>query len=344
MAAPDDRQGQRRWLSAVFLMIVLMTAVGGTTRLTGSGLSMVVWEPFIGAVPPIGAAAWERVFDQYKQTPQYQEVNAWMQLADFQRIFFWEYVHRLLGRTIGSVVLLPALWFLWRRQLSRALGLRTLAMLALGGGQGLLGWYMVQSGLIDVPRVSHFRLASHLLLAFLVAQLVLWVRLSLDPPRPGATPLAPGLRGALLGFGALLLLQTTYGAFVAGLKAGHFADTFPDVHGHYLPTAFAGSRGLIDALLYEPGAIHATHRLLAWIALALGLALVGALRQGPLRREAGWLGGLLLLQVLLGALTVVLHVPTALAVAHQVNGLLLLSAVTLLLERGRRGPGFAPLR
>lgn len=341
---PLDLKPLRWWLTSVFLMIVAMTAIGGITRLTGSGLSMVVWQPLIGAIPPLNEAAWNAVFDQYKQTPQYLEVNAWMQLGDFQRIYFWEYVHRLVGRSIGLVVFLPWLYFLARRQLSRPLALRTLAMLVLGGLQGVLGWYMVVSGLVDLPRVSHLRLAAHLLLAFGVAQYVLWVRLSLDPLSLNARPLARRMRLAVGAYAALLVVQSGWGAFMAGTKAGHFADTFPDVLGHYLPTAFLGGKGLLTAIVFEPGAIHTTHRLLAWLCLILGFVLVRQLLRTTLWRLAWLLMALLSLQFLLGALTVLMHVPTDIAVGHQVCGLLLLSVVTAILERGRRGPGFVSLR
>lgn len=330
----------RAWLTFVFLMIVAMTAVGGITRLTGSGLSMVVWEPLVGAIPPLNEAQWHEVFDQYKATPQYAQVNHWMQLSDFQRIFFWEYIHRLLGRTIGSVVLLPWLWFLVRRQLSRKLAWQTLGLLILGGSQGLLGWYMVQSGLVDVPRVSHLRLAAHLLLAFAVAQAVLWVRLSLQPTPPGARRAsAPTLVG-LGALGLLLFVQSGWGAFMAGTRAGWFASSFPDVNGAWLPSQLmSGERGLLQAMVFEPGPIHATHRLLAWALLPAAGAVVALLwreAQPHLRQAAVVLGGLVLLQVLLGSLTVILTVPTSIAVAHQVTGLLLVSAVTLGLHRGLR--------
>lgn len=331
----------RTWLSAVFLMIVVMTMVGGITRLTGSGLSMVVWHPLMGAIPPLSHEDWQRVFDLYKQTPQYQQVNDWMQLADFQRIFFWEYLHRLIGRSIGLVVLLPWLWFLARRQLSRKLAGQTVIMLLLGGSQGLLGWYMVKSGLVDEPRVSHFRLAAHLLLAFTVAQYVLWVRLSLSPRRGDERRVGAGVRALLVGLFALVFVQSAWGAFMAGTHAGHFASTFPDVNGHWLPQAFAsGNTSLLWAMVDEVGPIHATHRLLGWT-----VGLVGGLTVGVLARtRAPQLTGitclllaLLTVQVLLGILTVVMGVPISIAVAHQVGALLLLSTVTAALERARRG-------
>ena len=338
--APPAPRPVRLWLSAVFWMIVAMTMIGGTTRLTESGLSMVEWQPLLGALPPLGHQAWLNTFEKYQQTPQFQQVNSWMSLADFQRIFFWEYVHRLFGRSIGLVVGLPWLWFLLRRRMDRSLAWRTFLMLVLGGLQGLLGWYMVKSGLVDLPRVSHLRLAAHLLLAFGVAQYVLWVRRSLDPEPLGSTRAPASMQAALVGLIVLLFLQSAWGAFMAGTRAGLFADSFPDVHGHYLPTAFIGDEPLFTALVMNPGAIHATHRLLAWmLCLLLPAVAVWLWRQGPpqLRPPLLWLLGLLALQVVLGAVTVIAHVPIPVAVAHQGVALLMVSTCTATLERARRG-------
>ena len=173
-------------------MVCLMVLVGGTTRLTGSGLSMVEWRPLMGTLPPLSDAEWVRVFDIYKESPQYQSVNQWMNMADFKQIFFWEYVHRLLGRLIGLVFFLPML-FLWLKgYLVGKQRLRAMVALILGGAQGLLGWYMVRSGLVDIPAVSHYRLAAHLSLAFFLGIYVLWWILDLRSTR---TPTGISLRG-----------------------------------------------------------------------------------------------------------------------------------------------------
>ncbi|MEZ4463423.1 MAG: COX15/CtaA family protein [bacterium] len=172
----------RAWLWVVWGMILTMVVVGGITRLTGSGLSMVEWRPLMGALPPLSEAEWLAVFEQYKQSPQYQQVNHWMTLGDFERIFFWEYFHRLLGRLIGVVVLVPGLWFLVRRRLRGKRAVQVLLAFVFGGLQGLLGWYMVKSGLVDVPAVSHYRLAAHLSLAFFVGCWILWILMGLRAP------------------------------------------------------------------------------------------------------------------------------------------------------------------
>lgn len=331
----------RIWLTAVLVMVVVMTAVGGTTRLTGSGLSMVEWRPLMGALPPLSGAAWQAVFEQYQQSPQYQQVNHWMTLADFQRIFFWEYLHRVFGRLIGVVVVVPWLWMLARGRMSRPLAWRTLGLFCLGGMQGLMGWFMVMSGLVDVPAVSHFRLAAHLLLAFIIAQAVLWVRLSLEAPAPTARPLRPAARRGLWGFAGLILVQVAYGAFMAGTHAGWLSSTFPDVNGHWLPTDFVGDEGLLVGLLTGPLAIHTMHRLLAWATLiSAGLVAWLLVRDGApqVRGLAGAIAGVTLSQVVLGAAVVVLHMPIALAVGHQLLALVLLSVVVAAIQRGRAAP------
>jgi cytochrome c oxidase assembly protein subunit 15 len=329
--APPPR-AVRLWLWSLWLAVLVMVVVGGITRLTGSGLSMVEWQPLIGAIPPLDEASWQAVFARYQASPQFQQVNHWMQLADFKRIFFWEYVHRLIGRSIGLFVFVPWLYFLVRGRLTRALALSTLGAFALGGAQGLLGWYMVKSGLVDEPRVSHLRLAAHLTLAFALGQWLLWLALAAErgrAPRPAAgfVPGAPspGQRAAAWGLVALIVLQSVFGAFMAGTRAGVLFSSFPDMNGTLSPAPFFVG-ALLDDLLHNPAAIHWTHRTLAWLVLGYGLGLLSWLRTTPgLGRAPGLLGAALLLQVVLGALTVIQAVPISLAVAHQATAYLLLS-------------------
>lgn len=327
--SPDDR-GVQRWLWFVWGLILLMVVVGGITRLTESGLSMVVWQPLIGALPPLTEAAWLDVFHQYQQTPQYQQVNHWMTLADFKQIFFWEYLHRLLGRVIGVVVLVPGIWFLVRRRLSHRVAVKVLLAFGFGGLQGLLGWYMVQSGLVDVPAVSHYRLAAHLSLAFFVGCWMLWILLDIRAPGPRrGTPLSR----ATVAFLALLALQIVYGAFMAGSRAGYLFATWPDMHGtHWPPGADLGWPGITS----NPLTIHALHRHLAWAVVIAGLAL--AWRARPLRGPAHALATLLLVQLCLGIATVMSSVHIALATAHQGVAFLLLCAAVWLLHASRRAP------
>lgn len=213
------------WLVIIYLAIAAMVAVGGTVRLTGSGLSMVDWKPLMGALPPISEEAWTQKFELYQQSPQFQKVNHWMGLSDFKRIFFWEYIHRLLGRLLGVLFAVPWMWFVATGRLRGRNAAKTSLAFVLGGLQGLLGWYMVRSGLVDRPSVSHLRLAAHLGLALIVANYVLWLILEqrVRPPRPVDEEEERQrrwvYRGAL-GLLVLISVQVVYGAFVAGTRAG----------------------------------------------------------------------------------------------------------------------------
>jgi heme a synthase len=345
-ARDEPRPGAvvRGWLFAAWALVLLMVVVGGITRLTGSGLSIVEWRPVTGVLPPLSEHDWRELFAQYQTSPQFREVNHWMGLADFKRIFFWEYVHRLLGRLIGFAVALPFALFALQRKLPRALTWKLAGVLALGGLQGALGWYMVASGLIDEPRVSHYRLAAHLLLAFVTGSAVLWLALDLDShgklregaatPRTGGAPAAAKL--AVVGLIALILLQCVYGAFMAGTHAGHYSMTFPDMNGRFAPGPFfTGPSPLRDAL-DSPLAIHYLHRAFAWGLLAYAFGLFAWLRRGvgpAVRRAAGWMALAVFVQLNLGALTVVNRVALPFAVFHQALGFLVLSSAVLLLHR-----------
>lgn len=335
----------QRWLLCVWALVLAMVIVGGITRLTESGLSITRWEPVSGALPPLSEAAWQAEFEHYRASPQFRDVNAWMQLADFKRIYFWEYVHRLLGRSIGFAVLLPWLVLLARKRLSARFAWQTAGVFVLGGLQGALGWYMVKSGLIDEPRVSHFRLAAHLLLAFLVGQLVLWLALDAGSAKAAPAPVDTGDRvhrriaRATVALIALLALQTLYGAFMAGLRAGYYFGSFPDMNGHFAPTPFFKAATLAENLLSYPPAIHWIHRALAFLALGCATALWIYVQRIPalpaVRRAAMLLAVAVFLQLNLGAITVLSRVQIGWAVAHQGLAYLLLSAATLLLHRAR---------
>lgn len=324
-----------RWLAGMWWMVLAMVVIGGITRLTGSGLSMTEWEPLIGAIPPLTEADWLEVFARYRRTPQYVQVNHWMELADFQRIFFWEYLHRLWGRLLGLAFALPWLALLLRGALPGVWAWRTGVALALGGAQGALGWYMVQSGLVEVPEVSHFRLAAHLGLAFAVACWLHWCLLELRAARALGAAVAPrpsvaGLpTWATAATGGLLAVQIVYGAFMAGTRAGTIYPTFPDMHGSYWPEAWRGDASPWHALVHHPVAIHAAHRTLAWVvALALGALAFVAVRRAHSagqRRAALALAAALALQLTLGAGTVMTGVHIGWAVAHQAMALVLLA-------------------
>lgn len=336
------------WLWGVWAMVLAMVGIGGITRLTGSGLSMVEWHPLMGALPPLSEAEWLAVFEQYRASPQYQQVNHWMQLADFQRIFFWEYVHRLFGRLIGLAFAVPFAVFVVRRQLRGTEAVRVGLALLLGGAQGLLGWYMVKSGLVNEPRVSHFRLAAHLSLAFAVGAYLAFLALDRAAALGHTGPAGP-VGSALnrrwgLGVLALVGLQVVFGAFMAGTRAGLLYDTFPDMGGHYGPAPFFRFDGVVENLLHSPAAIHWTHRGLAWALLLLGggwalSVLRGAGGQSVLSARLVLLA--LLLQFGLGALTVVYGVAIPLAVSHQLGGYLLLTSVAALCHQ-LAGRGTSP--
>ncbi|MGE5546679.1 MAG: COX15/CtaA family protein [Solirubrobacterales bacterium] len=305
------------WLFACALMVAVMVGLGGLTRLTGSGLSMVEWNPH-RLLPPLSEAEWQQAFDLYRATPQYRLVNAGMDLAGFQGIFWLEYVHRLWGRLIGVAFALPLAWFAGRRLIDGRLARRLLLILGLGAFQGGLGWFMVASGLVDVPEVSHFRLAAHLVAALAILVALVWTALDL---RYGAARTAPSLAWAVA---ALVAVTITWGAFVAGLKAGLVADTFPLMNGLWLP-----DDGW-DAL-HARGAVHFTHRGLA-VASVIALTVL-ALRCRRFAPAAAWSW----LQASLGIATIVNHVPVALATAHQMGAVVLVVLLTWGLHGTRSG-------
>ena len=310
-------------------LVFAMVVVGGITRLTESGLSITEWNPVSGALPPLGEAEWNHVFALYQATPQYQQVTgpAGMGLAEFKFIFFWEWVHRLLGRLIGLAFALPLAWFALRRSIPRGYGPRLVALLALGAAQGALGWYMVQSGLAGRTEVSHFRLSAHLLLALLTLALLAWTALDLKQlARTGQNRPA-----RLTGFAALTLaalaLQLMLGAWVAGLRAGPVANSWPLMNGRFFPAGVDWSNGVGFAFTHDPFLIHFLHRWWAWVVVAL--LVLFARRVKPLDHGAARAIHIAFgTQILLGIATVLTGVPLSLAVLHQAVGALLLLAVT----------------
>jgi len=337
---PDLRRPPPRavliWLWVVYLMIFAMVLIGGTTRLTGSGLSMVEWHPLMGALPPSDEAAWQAVFAKYQESPQFQQVNHWMTLDDFKRIFFWEYFHRLSGRLIGFVFFVPYVVFKLRKQLWGRWARNSFLAFVFGGLQGVLGWVMVKSGLVDVPAVSHYRLAAHLSLAFFVGAWVLWLILDIGRAKqPEAMPcvdepIRRKLSRAAWAVCALLGLQIVYGAFMAGKRAGHLSATFPKMNGEWIPDAAFAETPVWHNFVDNPYGIHFLHRTLGWLVVAAVFAFCWQVWRtgdtGRPRTAAYALLALTLVQFTLGVLTVVFHVPIGLAVTHQACGFLLLSA------------------
>ncbi len=326
------------WLLVGCALVASTLILGGVTRLTGSGLSMVDWEPVSGIVPPLSAEGWEREFAAYRDSPEYRLVNRGMSLSEFKRIFWFEYAHRLLGRVIGLVFIVPFAIFLWRRIIPRALIPRLLLIFALGGAQGLLGWWMVQSGLVDIPRVSPYRLTAHLALAVLVYALTLWTALSLLRPEAGASEPAPepasgaGIRlgrwaAAVLALASLTLLS---GGFVAGLDAGLVHNTFPKMGSDWIPPdLFAASPWWLN-LFENRTTVQFDHRVLACLLLVgvTGLWWACARRaQGTARRWAHVGFAAVWAQAILGVATLLLFVPIPLAALHQANALVLFTAL-----------------
>ncbi len=332
------------WLLAGCALIALMVVVGGITRLTGSGLSITEWDLLGGSFPPLHDADWQALFDKYRATPQYREENAHFGLPEFKAIFWWEWIHRFLGRAIGLAFVVPFAWFLATKRVARPLLPRLLLILGLGALQGLMGWLMVASGLVENPRVSHYRLAAHLLLAFATFGVTLWTALGLraghwrgDVPAPGPADRSPAHRWAVAVL-ALLVAQIAYGAFVAGLRAGFLYNTFPTMGGHWVPPGMGDAGSALANLTAEPVAVQFIHRVLGLLVAALALAFAVRWRRDPVvGRSAAWLGGIALLQFGLGALTVLrlpAH-PVFWGTLHQFGALALLTAAVVALFRAR---------
>jgi cytochrome c oxidase assembly protein subunit 15 len=316
------------WLLAVAVMVFLMVVVGGITRLTESGLSITEWNPVSGAIPPLTHEQWSHAFALYKATPEYREINgpAGMDLAQFKFIFFWEWVHRLIGRLIGVVFALPLLWFAVKRAIPKGYGWKLLALLLLGGSQGLLGWYMVMSGLVDRTDVSHFRLSAHLLLALFIMAALLWTALDLRQLAKTSEDRPTRLNRASLITGTILLVQLLLGAWVAGLNAGYVANDWPLMQGRLVPEGIDWERGAAYAFTHDPYLLHFLHRWWAWILVAA--LVVFARKVKPVDRSAAKAVHIAFgTQILLGIATVMSGMNIVLAVLHQAVGALVVASV-----------------
>lgn len=319
------------WLLACCLVLSILVVVGGATRLTGSGLSIVDWRPVTGTVPPLSAEAWQYEFDKYRDSPEYRYVNRGMSLADFKRIFWWEWGHRQLARFLGLVFAVPLLWFWIRGRIRPGLRWPLLGILSLGALQGWMGWYMVSSGLVDIPRVSHYRLAAHLGLALLIFAAMFWLALRLLWPVHGPPP--GGRRGfrAVL---ALLAVTIVSGAFVAGLKAGFIYNTFPLMGGRWIPEGALAMEPAWRNFLENPVTVQFTHRVLGigTLLLSLGLWAWSWTRPFPARARYAFhaLAAAAVLQATLGIATLLTQVPVLLGTLHQGGAVVLLAAVLAL--------------
>ena len=325
-----------RWLLIVAGMIVAMVVVGGITRLTESGLSITQWKPVTGIVPPLTQADWQAEFARYRQIPEYREINSAMTLAGFKAIFFWEYVHRLLGRAIGLAFAAPLLWFAVRRRIPSGYGWRLTGLLALGGLQGAIGWWMVTSGLSVRTDVSHVRLAVHLVTALVILAGIVWT--ALDLRRMARVPLAQPARLRAWPALAILLLftQIVFGAFTAGLDAGYAFASWPLMGDALFPANVPMLTPAASNLVDNPIVVQFVHRWLAFAAAAglVALALAARRRGSPV--VAAWLMGLTLLQIALGIATLLSGVALPIAVGHQANAaLLVITAIVAAHAAGR---------
>ena len=315
-----------RWLMAVAVMVVLIVVIGGITRLTESGLSITAWKPVTGAIPPLSLAQWQAEFSAYQRIPQYREINgpAGMTLADYKFIYFWEWAHRLLARLIGFVFALPLVWFWVKRQIPDGYKPCLVLLLALGGMQGAVGWWMVSSGLSQDVHVSHLRLATHLRVALVTLGALVWTALDLRG-------LATGLGSARLRrfpavVLAMLIVQLIYGALTAGLRAGHIAADWPLMQGKLFPEGIDWSRGAGYALISDPYLVHFIHRWWAWLVAAALVVMARRLRHAGMRSASLAIHAAFGTQLLLGIATVLSGVALWLAVLHQLTGALLLAA------------------
>lgn len=317
------------WLFAVAGLVLLMVVVGGITRLTESGLSITEWKPVTGAIPPLTAADWQHAFDLYKATPEYREINgpAGMTLAQFKFIFFWEWLHRLLGRLIGVAFALPLIWFAVKRAIPQGYGWKLVGLLILGGLQGVLGWYMVMSGLVDRTDVSHFRLSAHLLLALAIIGALVWVALDLRQLARGGEDRPSRLTAPAVATLAILFVQLLFGAWVAGLNAGQVANDWPAMQGRFFPDGVDWSNGALFALTHDPYLIHFVHRWWAWVAVAALILFARKVRSVPQGRPASIaVHSAFGTQILLGIFTVLSGVAIWLAALHQAVGACLVAA------------------
>ena len=315
-----------RWLAICCMLVFAMVLLGGAVRLTGSGLSMVEWQPIMGAIPPLEHAAWQRAFEKYQQFPEFQVVNPDMTLSGFQFIFWMEYAHRLLGRIIGIMFALPFLFFLWQGKLPRAIAIKLAWLFAVGGAQGLLGWYMVKSGLGDAAHVSSYRLAAHLFIAVLIYAYLIRLLAQLcarnQPPRARKF-------GMLVA--AVILLMIISGGFMAGSQAGFIYNTFPTMGGYWLPPQVGAMTPMWKNWFENPVTIQFTHRTLALLVLLITTGYAASLL-----REKNRIGIALLVavfaQAVLGIATLLAGVPLALGIAHQAGALVLLGLAVVSLR------------
>jgi cytochrome c oxidase assembly protein subunit 15 len=315
------------WLVIICVMVFVMVMIGGITRLTDSGLSMVDWRPFMGSIPPLSESEWLKVFNDYRSYPEYLKINKGMSLSEFKSIFFWEYFHRLWGRLIGMVFFFPYLYFIIKKKVSGKLNFKLAIAFLLGGSQGLLGWYMVKSGLVDRPDVSHFRLAAHLGLAFLIIGYISWIIFGLKSDRVKNFSTHKTGRNIIVVFITLLCFQIIYGAFVAGLDAGVGYNTFPKMGRSWIPDAIFSYPTLIENFLENRTMIQFVHRMGGWCLFFYSFILIfykKNLNTFQQKKSFQLLTGMIHLQFVLGVVTIMYSIPLSVALLHQLGACILL--------------------
>ena len=316
-----------RWLLTCAVVIFGMILLGGVTRLTDSGLSMVEWRPLMGIVPPLSQQDWQALFLKYQQFPEYQKINLGMTLGEFKVIFMYEYLHRVLGRLIGLLFFIPFVYFYFTRRISPQLLPKLLLMLFLGGCQGLMGWYMVKSGLVDVPHVSQYRLTAHLGLAIVIYAFIIWTALGLIN-KPSDQPSGLGRFACILS--GLIFVMILSGGLVAGTRAGYAYSTWPLMGDSFIPPGLYAMTPIWLSAFEDITTIQFNHRIFAYIIAALmaGFAFVALRKNISPKARIGIYSMLFLLvvQITLGISTIIFHVPIAIAAAHQIVAVALLTA------------------
>ena len=326
------------WLLGCAMVVYLMVVVGGMTRLTQSGLSMVEWAPIMGIIPPIGEAQWQEVFAKYKQSPEYIKINAGMSLEGFKRIFYWEYGHRVLGRVIGMIYLLPLLFFLVKGMVPKNWYFKLFALFILGGLQGLMGWYMVKSGLVDVPRVSQYRLTAHLGLALVIFTCMLWFAMDFLRGEQRIRHASPGYLKLTATVVIVVFLMMLSGGFVAGTKAGFIMNTFPLMNGHWVPEGWLAMTPTWRNFFENAITVQFFHRCFAVVVVICVFAsFASSLKQRF--QTANFLVVLaMIVQVLLGISALVMKVPLVLGAGHQAGAVALLAAALFAAHKARKTP------
>ncbi len=330
------------WLLICCALVFAMVVVGGVTRLTDSGLSIVEWQPIIGTMPPVTQGDWDELLEKYRASPQYQQINKGMSVDEFKSIFWWEYLHRLLGRLIGVVFFIPFVYFLIKKQIDKPLGIKLAGMFVLGGLQGFMGWYMVMSGLVNDPHVSQYRLTAHLGLAFIIFAFMFWVALDLLSPEGGhqqKTEQLQSLRRYSIGLSWLIFIMVLSGGFVAGIRAGLAYNTFPLMNGHFIPPEIFLLEPWYRNFFDNMATVQFDHRLIAWIlAFSVPLFWFKAMKANlsATTRLACHLFLLMLaIQISLGIATLLYVVPIPLAASHQGGAVLLFAAALWVSHRLR---------